>query len=826
LKKYLVSYIAAIINAKLILQSDDASIENILTDSRKLLFPASTLFFGISGPRRSGLDFLSHLYVEGVRNFVIEKELSPEEINSFPEANILFVENALNALQLIAAFHRSQFDYPVIGITGSNGKTIVKEWLYQTLHTKYNIVRSPRSYNSQIGVPLSVWQMKPINNLGIFEAGISLCNEMAVLQKIINPEIGLLGYMGDAHAEGFQNVEEKIKEKLKLFQNSKVLIYCSDNQSVEDAINSYLQVVNPSIQLLKWGHSSNANLIIKEVVTINENSFIYCNYEGRDFNLLIPFTDDASVYNAMMCCLTMLYLDIDLSYIIESLNELRPIAMRLELKQGNNHCKVINDSYSLDIDSLRIALDFLNQQEEHSKKTVILSDILESGQSATSLYNNIASLLIQKKIKRFIGIGQELTNHKKLFNLIPENHFYQTTEDFINNFNKNEFNNEIILLKGARVFQFEKINLMLEHKIHDTVLEINLNALRSNLKTYRKKVHQQVKIMAMVKAFSYGSGSFEISNLLQQEGVDYLAVAYTDEGVELRKAGIQLPIMVMNTSELSFENILNYQLEPELFSFDITHSFIDFLKQRNISKYPVHLKLDTGMHRLGFIEEDLNELSNILSQHNYLIVKSVFSHLVGSDDSKHDEYTKCQADLFSKMTDLIEDKIQYRFIKHLSNTSAIHRQPQLQYDMVRLGIGLYGVDKNLKLENVTTLKTTISQIKNLKKGETVGYNRMGVLQRDSRIATVRIGYADGYPRNLSNGTGRMLINHKWANVIGNICMDMTMLDVTDIDAEAGDEVIVFGEGLSVTDLANWAATIPYEILTNISQRVKRVYFEE
>jgi alanine racemase len=508
------------------------------------------------------------------------------------------------------------------------------------------------------------------------------------------------------------------------------------------------------------------------------------------------------------------------------MKELRPIAMRLELKQGNNQCKLINDSYSLDIDSLRIALDFLNQQDEHSKKTVILSDILESGQSATSLYNNIASLLIQKKVNRFIGIGQELTNHKKLFNLIQEHHFYQSTEDFIDNFNMNEFNNEIILLKGARVFQFEKINLLLEHKIHDTVLEINLNALRSNLKTYRKKVQQQVKIMAMVKAFSYGSGSFEISNLLQQEGVDYLAVAYADEGVELRKAGIQLPIMVMNASELSFENIINYQLEPELFSFGITHSFINFLKQRQISNYPIHIKLDTGMHRLGFTEEDLEDLCKIFTQHNYLNVKSVFSHLVGSDDAQHDDYTKYQAELFSKMTDFIQDKIHYQLIKHLSNTSAIYRHPNLQFDMVRLGIGLYGVDKNLKLENVTTLKTTISQIKNLKKGETVGYNRMGVLQRDSRIATVRIGYADGYPRILSNGAGKMLINQKRANVIGNICMDMTMLDVTNIEAEEGDEVIVFGEGLPVSELANWAGTIPYEILTNISQRVKRVYFEE
>ncbi len=819
-----ISNISNIVHAKILQQKNDDAIEHILLDSRRIVFPETTLFFALKGPIRNGAVFISGLYGEGVRNFVVDDSFIVDELVMYPEANFLMVPDALSALQNLVAFHRNQFKYPVIGITGSNGKTIIKEWLFQSLIAKFNIVRSPKSYNSQIGVPLSVWQMKPTHSLAIFEAGISRVGEMKQLQQVINPDIGILGFVGDAHAEGFESMTTKIMEKLHLFSNSKALIYCSDNDLVNSCVTSFFK--EKSIQLFSWSKHHDADLKIKEVQKKTDSTFLYCTYKGRDFNFSIPFLDEAAVFNAMTCCATLLYLQMDISVIVECMKNLRPIAMRLELKQGNHQCKIINDSYSADIDSLKIALDFLSQQDAHAKKTVIISDILQSGISNEQLYKNIAGLIANKKVNRFIGIGHDVSAFQHEFHAIPEKHFFASTAAFLNDVHQQKFHDEIILLKGARVFQFEKINAVLEQKIHDTVLEINLNALRNNLKIYRQQLNKDVKLMAMVKAFSYGSGSAEIANLLQQEGVEYLAVAYTDEGVELRKAGIRLPIMVMNATNMSFDNLIQYQLEPEIYSLSILTAFKNYIAQHNISAYPIHLKVDTGMHRLGFVKEEISQLVSMLTNQEALNVKSVFSHLVGSDSKTHDDYTAYQGVLFTEMSDRIEQAIGYKFIRHIANTSAIHRHPQFQFDMVRLGIGLYGVDQQLDLQNVTTLKTTIAQIKNLKQGDTVGYGRAGVLKRDSSVATVRIGYADGYPRVLGNGNGKMLLNGQLVPVIGNVCMDMTMLDITDVPAVEGDEVIVFGENLAVSDLANWAATIPYEILTNISQRVKRVYFEE
>ncbi len=821
---YSISNISNIVHAKILQQKNDGAIEHILLDSRRIVFPETTLFFALKGPIRNGAVFIADLYGEGVRNFVVDDSSIIDEIVKYPEANFLMVLDVLSALQDLVAFHRNQFKYPVIGITGSNGKTIIKEWLFQTLVAHFNIVRSPKSYNSQIGVPLSVWKMEASHSLGIFEAGISQVGEMKQLQKVINPDIGILGFVGDAHAEGFESMPAKIIEKLLLFSNSKALIYCSDNDLVNSCVTTFFK--DKSIQLFSWSKHHDADLKIREVQKKTDSTFLYCTYKGRDFNFSIPFLDEAAVFNAMTCCALLLYLQIDISVMVESMKNLRPIAMRLELKQGNHQCKIINDSYSADIDSLKIALDFLSQQDVHSKKTVIISDILQSGISNEQLYKKIAGLISNKKINRFIGIGTEVSLFQHEFHSIPEKHFYASTTAFLNDFNKQKFNDEIILLKGARVFQFEQISALLEQKIHDTVLEINLNALRNNLKIYRQQLRKEVKLMAMVKAFSYGSGSYEIANLLQQEGVEYLAVAYTDEGVELRKAGIRLPIMVMNATNMSFDNLIQYQLEPEIYSMSILTAFKNYIGQHNITAYPIHLKLDTGMHRLGFEKDEITQLVSKLENQDALFVKSAFSHLVGSDSPIHDDYTAYQGHLFIEMSDRIEQAIGYKFIRHIANTSAIHRHPQFQFDMVRLGIGLYGVDHQLPLQNVTTLKTTISQIKNLKQADTVGYGRAGMLKRDSNVATVRIGYADGYPRALGNGNGKMLLNGQLVPVIGNVCMDMTMLDITEVPAVEGDEVIVFGENLAVSDLANWAATIPYEILTNISQRVKRVYFEE
>jgi alanine racemase len=824
--RYTISDIVEIIKAKLLQGDTTVAVDTLLLDSRKVLFPHSSLFFALDGPRRKGLDFIDELYQKGVRSFVIAEQLASSVIHQYPQANFLLVENVLQALQSLAADHRKKFNYPVIGITGSNGKTIVKEWLYQLLGDNFHIVRSPKSYNSQIGVPLSVWQMKPEHTLGIFEAGISQPGEMNQLQSIIQPTIGVLTFMGDAHAEGFDSLQQKINEKLTLFHHCESIVYSADDSMVADSVKTFSQQVNRAVRLFSWGHQGSVDLCITYVDKKNTETIIHATYVGTDFNFTIPFTDEASIFNAMTCAAVMLSMNLSTTAIALAMKELRSVAMRLELKQGISQCSIINDSYSSDINSLTIALDFLMQQNQHPKKTVILSDMLQSGKTPESLYLDIANILQQKNLFRFIGIGPEMAAHTALFSSLPNVQFYSSTEEFLKKVDVMQFQNEAILLKGARLFAFEKIGAVLEQKIHETVLEINLNALRSNLSIYRKALQPSVKLMAMVKAFSYGSGSYEIANLLQQEGIDYLGVAYTDEGVELRKAGIQSPIMVMNTTPIGFENLVTYQLEPELYSFSILKAFKSHLLRHQITRYPIHIKLDTGMHRLGFMPEEVTALSDLLTQDDTFVVRSVFSHLVASENPAEDAFTQQQGMLFEKMAQQIESAIGYSCIKHIANTSAIKRHPSLQFNMVRLGIGLYGIDSQYPVELVTTLKTTISQIKRLPQGATVGYGRRGVLHQDATIATVRIGYADGYARSFSNGEGKMLVNGQLAPVIGNVCMDMTMLDITGIPALEGDEVIIFGKDLSVTTMAGWAHTIPYEILTNISHRVKRVYFQE
>jgi Alr-MurF fusion protein len=819
---YIIYAIANIVNANFVQKANDDVIQHLLTDSRKLLFPSSTLFFAITTPHRNASEFVEELYEKGVRNFVVDENYTP---NSFlPNANILEVPNVVKALQQLAAHHRLQFNYPVMGITGSNGKTIVKEWLYQLLQNNYNIVRSPKSFNSQIGVPLSVWQMSADNNLAIIEAGISTIDEMQNLQTIIKPTIGVFTTIGDAHNEGFVDIAQKINEKIKLFLTSDVIIYCNDNRAVANAIKD----TYPTKNLFTWSKNAEAILSITSIQVQHFNTVIKANYKNNKVSIAVPFTNDAAIENAITCWCVLLYLELSDEVISEKMLQLRSVEMRLELKQGINNCSVINDSYSADINSLTIALDFLLQQQQHQKRTVILSDILQSGKKNEDLYYEVAAILHQKNINRFIGIGPTISRYKDAFANINNTQFFASTADFKQQFHAQQFSHETILLKGARVFEFEQLSHLLEQKVHQTILEINLNAVAHNLKIYKQQLSTGVKIMAMVKAFSYGSGGFEIANVLQFHKVDYLAVAYADEGVELRKAGITLPIMVMNAEEASFDVMAQYNLEPELYSFSIFDAFEKYIQQNGITYYPVHIKIDTGMKRLGFELQDIQMVSQKISSTNAFKIQTVFSHLAASDAAEHDEFTLHQATTFDEACNHLEKTIPYPFIKHIANTSAIHRHKNLQYNMVRLGIGLYGVDAELQpqLKNVTTLKTTISQIKKIKQGESVGYSRKGITTNDATIATVRIGYADGYPRALSNGIGKMLINGKLAPVIGNVCMDMTMLDITNIDAKEGDDVIVFGEALPVSQIAEWANTISYEILTGISQRVKRVYFEE
>ena len=700
------------------------------------------------------------------------------------------------------------------------------------MQNDHTIVRSPKSYNSQIGVPLSVWQMNSGHTLGIFEAGISQPDEMQQLEKIISPTIGVFTTIGEAHGEGFLNIRQKINEKLKLFVHSNLLIYCADDPDINDAVNTFKNNVRAGdeFQLFPWSKKDTAALQINAIEKKSDKTIISTVYNGNKLKFTIPFTDEASIENSITCCCVLLYLGLSNAAIAKRMLLLRPVEMRLELKQGINNCSIINDSYSADINSLTIALDFLHQQQQHPRRTLILSDILQSGKTNAALYEDVAFILKQKNINRFIGIGPEISRQSAAFNDIAETVFFNSTAEFKQQFYTQHFYNETILLKGARLFEFEQISHLLEQKIHQTVLEINLNAVTHNLKEYQQLLNPGVQLMAMVKAFSYGSGSFEIANLLQFHKVDYLAVAYADEGVELRKAGITIPIMVMNAEEITFDVLVQYSLEPELFSLGILIAFENYLKRSGITNYPVHIKMDTGMRRLGFEQNDIESLCKKLQTAVSFKIQSVFSHLAASDNMAHDDFTQQQAALFLQSCESLQSALGYTFLRHIANTSAIYRHKELQFDMVRLGIGLYGVDSNpdmqQQLKNVTTLKTTISQIKKIRAGESIGYSRKGIAEKDSMIATVRIGYADGYPRLLSNGDGKMWVNGHLAPVIGNVCMDMTMLDITGIGANEGDEVIVFGEQLPVNELALWSHTIAYEILTGISQRVKRVYYEE
>jgi alanine racemase len=825
---YNISQIASVINVVAFPKNAKGSVEHILLDSRKLLFPSTSLFFALGSQRRNGNLFIKELYNKGVQYFVVDEGFSENDMQQFPSAVFLQVPEVMQALQTLAAFHRQQFTAPVIGITGSNGKTIVKEWLYQLLQNDFNIVRSPKSYNSQIGVPLSVWQMNASHTLGIFEAGISMKGEMERLEKIIKPTIGIFTNIGDAHNEGFENTAAKIKEKINLFANTGTVVYCKDEAAVDEALIQFQQKNNAI--LFNWGHAEESTLCIKSIQVQPFNTVIKAVYKEKKLSISIPFTNDAAIKNAITCWCVLLLLNIADELIQERMLQLKPVEMRLELKQGINNCSVINDSYSADITSLSIALDFLQQQQQHSKRTVIISDILQSGKINKQLYDEVADILQQKNINRLIGIGSEILKHSDAFGDIKEAVFFHSTAEFIQKFPSLHFYNESILLKGARLFEFEQISHLLEEKIHQTVLEINLNSITHNLNTYQRLLNPGVKLMAMVKAFSYGTGGFEIANLLQFHQVDYLAVAYADEGVELRKAGITLPIMVMNAEEVTYDVLVQHNMEPELFSFGILSTFEDYLMRSGINDYPVHIKLDTGMHRLGFEPKDIEGLCSRLKSTSVFKIQSVFSHLAASDSAQHDAFTNAQAKSFMEGCEQIQKITGYTFLRHIANTSAIHRHKNMQFDMIRLGIGLYGVDADpniqQQLKNVTTLKTTIAQIKKIKAGESIGYSRKGVATKDSKIATVRIGYADGYPRLLSNGVGSMLVRGKPAPVMGAVCMDMTMLDITRIDAQEGDEVIVFGAALPVTELAASAQSIPYEILTGISQRVKRIYFEE
>ena len=806
----------------------------LLTDSRQISFPAQSIFFAIKGPRHDGHVFLPELYQKGVREFVLEIDSFTPELrtltSTWSDARIWVVASSIKALQKTVIAHRSKFSIPVIGIVGSNGKTIVKEWLAQLLAPGQRVVASPKSYNSQIGVPLSVWNMSKENTLGIFEAGISQAHEMEYLQQIIQPTTGIFTNIGSAHDDGFRSRKQKITEKLRLFTKVQKLIYRKDYTEIDEEISLILRPVNPFLKTVSWSVNGGADVQVsytfKRTTTLIS---IQGTLGSHRFETI--FRDEASLENLIHCLVFMLDFGIPASVIQQRIEVLRPVSMRLELKEGINHCYIIDDAYNNDLQGLSMALNFLGQQEQRKLKTVILSDVLQTGQTPAELYNVIARLLKEKNIDRLIAIGPEITSQADLFQ-IEQKEFYADTDAFLRDFAYASLHDNLVLVKGARPFSFEKIVHRLQQKVHGTVLEINLDALTHNLNFYKSKIGSETKIMVMVKAFAYGSGSSEVASLLQYHRVDYLGVAYTDEGVALRQSGITLPVMVMNATPPTFDLLWQYKLEPEIYSRAILTEWIAYIQKRNDpSEAPaVHLKLDTGMHRLGFTENDYDWLVEQLQLNPAIKVSSIFSHLVGADEGEHNDFSRLQYERFVKGAALIETSLGYPVTRHILNSAGIVRFPEYKLDMVRLGIGLYGVEATSRqqdaLQTVGTLKTVVSQIKYLAAGETVGYSRKGQITHNSAIATLAIGYADGYDRGLGNGVGKIWVNGTLCPTIGNICMDMTMVDVTEADVSEGDEVIVFGKERPITDLAKSIGTIPYEILTGIGERVKRVFYKE
>ncbi|WP_017733111.1 bifunctional UDP-N-acetylmuramoyl-tripeptide:D-alanyl-D-alanine ligase/alanine racemase [Nafulsella turpanensis] len=811
-----------ITRGKLLSAGANAPVQFLLTDSRKLIYASGAVFFAIKGERHDGHAFAGEAYKRGIRYFVVEEgaDFIPEQL---PEAGILEVKSAVHALQQIAAHHRRQFSLPLIAITGSNGKTIVKEWLANLLSQHEQVVRSPKSYNSQIGVPLSVWQIAAPHSLGIFEAGISTTGEMQKLAVILQPQTGIFTNLGTAHSEGFASQQQKAKEKALLFASCQKIIYCQDYP----LIHQTLQALYPHKQLIGWSRTdSSAPVFVVETPTASGVQLQLSGaVEGR---FEIPFKESASIENCLHCLVCYLALGYPAESLPLALRNLHRLAMRLELKQGINHSYLIDDTYNNDLAGLQVALDFMQQQKQLSSKTVILSDLLQTGVADAQLYRQVALLLNNHGIDHLIGIGPAISKAKEAFSDVSMSSFFSKTEDFLQSRPESSIRHQLILVKGARPFGFERIVQRLQQKIHGTVLEINLDALTHNLNYYRSKLRPGIKIMVMVKAFGYGSGSHEIAQLLQYQKVDYLAVAYTDEGVGLRQAGIDVPIMVMNPSPESFDKLVEYRLEPEVFSLSFLQELLLWLKAQGKS-LQAHLKLDTGMHRLGLEEEDLAETRQLLIDNSqYLQLSGIFSHLAGADSPDFNDFSHEQAQLFQQFTEQVCHELPGQPLRHLVNSAGILRFPEYHFDMVRLGIGLYGAEVNRQeqeaLQAVSTLKTTISQIKKVKKGESVGYSRSERAMRDTLLATIAIGYADGYDRRFSNGTGQVLIKNQLAPIIGRVCMDMCMVDITGIDAEEGDEVIIFGPERPITLLSDSIGTIPYEILTSVGERVKRVFY--
>ena len=829
--KYSIEKITTLIGARRIGEAD-AQIGWLLTDSRSLCFPEETLFFALKSARNDGHKYIEDLYRRGVRNFVVEnKSLSSHlsSLTSYEDANFLIVPSPLAALQRLAERHRDEFNVPIVGITGSNGKTMVKEWLYQLLLPSQKIVRSPRSYNSQIGVPLSVWLLNERTEIGIFEAGISQPGEMMALRDIIQPTIGVLTSLGAAHQENFRSMEEKCLEKLELMHDTEAMVYCSDN----DIVSRCIRRMQYKGEKIAWSQcDEQAAFFVKEIKSLHSPLSTRVTYiwQQEENTYTIPFIDEASIEDTTTCAVVALRLGLTPSQLADRMPKLEPVAMRLEVKDGQRGCLLINDSYNSDINSLDIALDFMNRRESKRilKKTLILSDMFQTGTTPEALYAQVSDLAVKRSIEKFIGIGPELMAQADKIQ-VSDKQFFADVPHFLSSDAFAALHNELILLKGARPFGFDLITEQLEQKVHETILEVNLNAVVDNLNYFKSFLKPETKMVCMIKADAYGAGAVEIAKTLQDQRVDYLAVAVADEGVTLRKAGITANIMVMNPEMTAFKTMFDYDLEPEVYSFRLMDALIKAARKEGITGWPVHIKFDTGMHRLGFDPvDDIYKLVDRLKHQNAIIPRSVFSHFVGSDSDGFDEFSARQFALFEEGSQQLQAAFSHHILRHMDNSAGIEHFPERQMDMCRLGIGLYGVDprNNQILSTVSTLKTTILQMRHVPAGETVGYSRKGKIDRDSVIAAIPIGYADGLNRGLGNRHCYCLVKGQKAEYVGNICMDVAMIDVTDIPCQEGDQVEIFGEHLPVTELSDVLGTIPYEVLTGVSNRVKRVYFQD
>jgi len=814
-------------------------ISNIYIDSRMAVNTENSLFIALVGNNFNGNDFVLDLYRKGVANFIVTEERI--EFLSLLDVNIIYSEDALCALQELALYKKKESKSEIVGITGSNGKTVVKEWLFHMFSNDINVYRSPRSYNSQIGVPLSLLGIRTDTELAFIEAGISKYGEMQRLERIISPQIGIFTHLGDAHSENFKNLSEKLIEKIKLFDDCKVVI-CKNGK-----ISSFLRSkLKKDTLLFTWKEGSEIDetrnelfsgeiprkyVVVPDVIfsnkVLNPNKTTFkVDFKGKSSILTIPFGDVASYENAMTVISFMLYKGYKLEKIRERLLTLQPIAMRMEIKNGVNDCVLINDYYNSDFESFRLALNTLNTQDKSKNKVLILSDFIDNDINKDFLYKEIGVLMTKANISKFIGIGEDIVKYKQYFN-IDKSKYYEDTNSFLRQENRDNYKNEIILIKGARKFKFEFIGEMLQKQSHRTVLEVDFNVMTDNLNYFRSKIPDKTRLAVMVKACSYGSGSVDVALFLQNRGVDYLMVAFADEGVELRAAGVNLPIAVMNPEIFPFDNIIEFNLEPEIYSFEVLKKFDKELEHHGVEDYPIHIKFNTGMNRSGFNEDELDSLLDYFKKNCHLKIRSVFSHLAASDEKTQDDFTKMQIEKFIRMSDKLQKAFNYKIIRHILNSAGIERFPQYAFEMVRLGIGLHGISfDGANLSPVSSLKTYISQIRNVSMENTVGYGRKGLLARDSKIGVIPIGYADGLNRHLSCGVGSVFVNGSEVPIVGNICMDVCMIDLTDIDAEIGDKVEIFGKNIKVSDISDKLGTIPYEVLTSVSSRVKRIYFKE